>query len=405
MKLILNRGRTVEIRLRQRGKKLKHRTKRKNSKVLYSARRHIYEAKIDKDLSPQQKLKRELFERRKKWSKERIKFAKGFYAYRRYSEKAVEIPTVGRIGLEEDVGAFLDYAEKLIDCKSKNILIDLSRCERIWPSAIMLFCSLRRWRNITTQPNRAVRIGSTGSEYDVVNSYLGYCGFYDYVDRSKDDVPEDDVYSDKQVVKIKREVNIKSRFDRQDEIVDLVARYSDLNSDEVEYFDSIVITEVINNVVEHGIALHDGPWYTLAQYHKSMGIISICIADNGFGIKNSLVTGPQKNDISKSLTIGDINDGQFITKAIEPNISGAPVASEKKGIFLKTHERGARRGNGLKRVTDKLKTLGIHLNILSQYGCVSFSTDGKRKINTRNNRIFSGTLYHLVVPASRGGWT
>ncbi|MCH7525378.1 MAG: hypothetical protein IIC74_10380 [Bacteroidetes bacterium] len=53
----------------------------------------------------------------------------------------------------------------------------------------------------------------------------------------------------------------------------------------------------------------------------------------------------------------------------------ASVASTKKGL-LKKHSRGARRGNGLKRITEYCRKLGVKLTILSQYGCVTFNTTG-----------------------------
>lgn len=398
MKLIFHSSKLVAFQNRNLLKKLKYRTKRKRKKKL----RIVFKPKDKKFETPQQKLKREIYGKRRKWTNERVKYSHEFYKPRTYDGLSKDISIVGEIGLETNLANFLGYAENLIDCDSKKITIDISQCGRVWPSAVTLFCSLQQWRNITTLPGKSTGLSSTNSNFNEVNAYLAHCGFYDYVSRSKSDVPEYHHYSDERIVKIKKEITTRSRFVRQDEILDLLHKYSDLNDEEIEYFGDMILTEIITNMIEHGISMEDGPWYALSQYHEKTGIISICIADNGIGIKNTLITGPQKDQIAKELKLDEINDGRFILKAKETNVSGASLASTKKGFILKTLERGARRGNGLKRITDYSKKLGIKLNILSQRGCVSFHENGEIDEITKKSRVFAGTLYHLVVPAKKG---
>ncbi len=83
---------------------------------------------------------------------------------------------------------------------------------------------------------------------------------------------------------------------REEEILSLVERHSSLDAEQLEWFYSVILTEIFNNVTEHGISHKDNGWWLLAQYHKRHKIISLCIADNGIGVRNSLLTGPQKKE-------------------------------------------------------------------------------------------------------------
>jgi len=56
-------------------------------------------------------------------------------------------------------------------------------------------------------------------------------------------------------------------------------------------FDSIILTEVFSNVTEHGVSKFDAGWWILAQYHSTHKYIQYSIADNGIGIRNSLMSG------------------------------------------------------------------------------------------------------------------
>ena len=69
----------------------------------------------------------------------------------------------------------------------------------------------------------------------------------------------------------------------------------------------------------------DKGWWLLVQYHKNHGFISMCVADNGIGIRNSLLTGPQKNDILSSIGEFKGNDGLYIKHAMKENVSGAAL--------------------------------------------------------------------------------
>ena len=163
---------------------------------------------------------------------------------------------------------------------------------------------------------------------------------------------------------------------------------------------SIVLTEVFANVQEHGVSLQDKGRWIMAQYHPTHQIIPLNIADNGVGLKNTLITGPQSEYFKRKISSSNRNDGEFIEIAMRENVSGAYDASLKTtSIIRDSYERGARRGNGLKRIIKTCQDLGIKFSILSHYGYAFLDEKGKLvKVGSRENRIFAGTLYHFNIP-------
>jgi hypothetical protein len=163
-------------------------------------------------------------------------------------------------------------------------------------------------------------------------------------------------------------------------------------------FDSIILTEVFSNVTEHGISKHDAGWWILAQYHETHKFISISIADNGIGIRNSLMTGPQHNEIGKVIRNSPDNDGEFICHALTENVSGALGASLKTGVLFKRYDRGERRGHGLKRISSCCSKLNIPFAILSHYGYTFINGGGEIiSAGAKPARVFAGTMHHFLI--------
>jgi hypothetical protein len=143
------------------------------------------------------------------------------YKKKRYTSVDRAISIKGQLGLEgNDIDNFLDIASSIIDFDNKRLIIDLNSCSRMWPSAITLFCSLFQWVNLKTSVKYRPLISSTSSRYDKVNSYLSHSGFYDYVQRQKDDVSN--YYNEDNTVKIKKETRNSLIEEREKEIVDLL---------------------------------------------------------------------------------------------------------------------------------------------------------------------------------------
>lgn len=289
-------------------------------------------------------------------------------------------------------------AAKFIDFDTSLLTFVLDDCKRVWPSGVTLLCSLKEWVELATRSKkRTPSIMSTPPRRADVQSYLSVCGFYDYVGRETEslDVP----FDESKMVKIIREQdNIEAR---EDQLINLLERYSSLNSEEIDKFNCIVLTEIFNNVTEHGISsARDKGYWIIAQYHEQNKIISICIADNGLGVRHNLMTGPQATVIAKKLKNTHANDGEFIKMAIEENVSGAMEASLKTdGVIIKKYPSGARRGNGLNRIKVTCQELRISLSILSHHGYIFLDEKGSVfKCGAKQSRVFAGTMYHLCLP-------
>jgi anti-sigma regulatory factor (Ser/Thr protein kinase) len=323
-----------------------------------------------------------------------------------YNAPPLQVQITGEFGIEESasIDYFLQTASTFIDFNNTHLTFELANCTRMWPSAITLLCSLMQWVELTTRrknKHRRPHIESTSSKSDKVNSYLAHCGFYDYVKRLSD--TKQDYYSNEEIVKIQRETNSNNIEKREDEIIGLLSKYSVFSRDQIELFNSIVLTEAFANVTEHGVTYRDKGWWVLAQYHTTHAVISLCIADNGMGIRHTLVTGPQAPAILQEAEDTSDNDGIFIKMALEETVSGALGAPQKTTAFFgKGYARGAHRGNGFQRITDTCKQLKIPFSILSHYGYAFVGENGKiYKYGSMDRRIFAGTLYHMVIPARK----
>jgi anti-sigma regulatory factor (Ser/Thr protein kinase) len=333
----------------------------------------------------------------------RSRIRKEIFDQYHYNNTKETIKVDYELGLEDGAifSHYYDFAERLVDSNSEDLCIDLTECKRIWPSAIVLLCSAMKWIELSCFVNKEQppRISSKSPVDELVEGYLIHCGFYDYVRRSH---PVDmRVYNGKEMVKIKRETKREHIIEREKEFNNLVKYYSILTGEQYELFICKIIPEILNNVVEHGITSHDQGWWMLGQYHKRHGLISICIADNGIGFKQNLISGPQKDEILNIIENKECNDGDFIKLAFEENVSGSYNAPQKtQGIIIKKYEHGARRGHGLKRILATCIICNIRLSVFSHYGFICYNEKGEidRK-GSSSHRLFAGTLYHLNIPA------
>lgn len=336
------------------------------------------------------------------WAGVRTSFVENYYAKKAYDDgNKVTIPVPKEVGLEFDINGYLDFAESFIDNSSEELFFDMSQCEFIWPSAVTLLCSLKQWFDLTRVGNsRTPKVGSGRSNTDSVNSYLNHCGFYDYVRRPKDLAVTK--FDDDKVVKILKEKSADNLTTRLKEVKKLLKQHSCLTEEQIEDFGDSVLPEVFLNVTEHGINYSYAGWYTLAQYRPTTGLITLCVADNGIGIKNSLITGPQREAILKLHSEDANNDGDFILESLKENVSGAYKASNKtEGWIWKKYERGERRGLGLTRIRDCCLRIKIPMTIISGKGAFHLSDDGKEQSFSKNKRVFAGTMYHFLIPAKK----
>jgi len=259
---------------------------------------------------------------------------------------SVTISANYEIGIEEDriFQNFLKFAQKVIDAKSVALTLDFKESPRIWPSAITLLCSLKKWTELTCYVLHCDHpsISSTIPKNKNVDDYLIESGFYDFV--SKDKRISSGAFNQSEIVKITRETKRYNIIKREKDIRILVKNYSTLDGRQNEIFSDKILPEIINNVTEHGVAAFDQGWWILGQYHPKHKLLSVCIADNGIGFKNSLLTGPQK-EIIKALLPNNDNEGDYMNLAFKNKISGALNASIKdQGLIIKSFQKGSSRG-------------------------------------------------------------
>lgn len=359
--------------------------KRKHRKTL---RKNFY----DKEVSQEQKI---LFE----YGKKKRKIVKKLHKrkYKGYGEVVIE----GEFGIEvEDFQKyFLEIASKCIELKNARFVIDIQKCSKIWPSGVTFLCSIRQWGEIGKKfhyhtPTIDIRSNNLNKD---VRSYLSFCGFDKYVEiEGKPEFPHDEEYESR-IVKLEREKKTNSAkwMEKVEDIRNLVAKFTDLTEDEIDLFDNIILQETYSNVTEHGMSYKDDGWWMLCQYHKRHKFISLCMADNGIGFKKTLLNGPQSGGFSEN-----DGEGDFIKKSLESNISGAYDADIKRGIIKGKYPVGDRRGQGLNKIRQRCKELGISFSILSHRGYLFVDKEGEiRKYGSETYRIFGGTMYNYIIPA------
>lgn len=331
-------------------------------------------------------------------------FVKKYYSKQKFNPGRKIISIHGEFGIENDlaVNNFFNFAQQILSKIYSQIYIDLRDCDRIWPSAVTLLCAFAEWIRVVSHKDSKPKVAHYNSKFLDVNKYLAHCGFCDFVNTDKKE--KECEYDNEKVIKIKHETTLNTES-REKEIVKILKSYTDLSLEEIEIFDDRISTEIFNNVTEHGIPKKDAGWWILAQHHETHELVSLCIADNGIGIRNSLMTGPQREFLKAQVRNHPINEGEFIRKAIEKNISGAftaPIKEDKYFGLMEQYPRGEKRGKGLQRITQNCARLGIQLTIMSRHGVFVQDHDGNiSRCLGFEEQIFAGTMYHLNIKTSR----
>lgn len=337
----------------------------------------------------------------------RREYIDNLYKKVKFNKLAQTIEITGEFGIENQdrLDHFFRTARQILSSRARNITLDFSNAQRLWPSAITLLCSFSHYTSLISVRGNSAPIVQSIHPANEVGDYLTECGFNRYVGRRNQQYLPSRI--GRGIVRIRREANNRDVSLREEEITDLVREFSNYTDDQIEEFDSIILPEIFNNVTEHGITHIDKGWWVLAQYHRIHNFLSICIADNGIGIRKTLVFGPQRQRILRYHKDEAIHEGDFIQTAAEKiNISGAINASSAKHTTvlgmtvpgMSRYDRGARRGRGLKRIINSCFNLGITLTIISRSGFYQKVPNQAAMTKSFEKDIFSGTMYHLLVP-------
>ena len=81
---------------------------------------------------------------------------KEVYKKKDYKEPMQTIQIAGDFGIEEgqDVAEFIKISSQFVDSNSRILKFDLSKCTRMWPSAVTLMCSMKHWVEMKSNPDR-----------------------------------------------------------------------------------------------------------------------------------------------------------------------------------------------------------------------------------------------------------
>lgn len=246
-------------------------------------------------------------------------------------------------------------------------------------------------------------LGSLRPQSNDVENYLAGCGFYSWVGNHKAVAENKTATSD--VVKLEKFDGAGRTQATHWKIDDLMKRHSQWSSSEVEKFSDVALSEALINVTEHGLNHRYEGWFVLAQLHPTSKFLSICIGDNGIGVRHSLLTGNQESHIRK-LVDPNSSDGDFIRLAMEKQVSGAidsdDLSSRLFGLAQPKVSKGKRRGRGLKKIVSCCRELGVQFTVVSHRGAVQLSEDGaSMHVENRQSNCFAGALYHFKVPIGR----
>jgi len=354
--------------------------------------------------------KKVIYKNRKRIEESRKKILKMEHKKYNYtSPNEIKVTISGEFGVEQGgIDYFVRKASEIIDFNAQKLTIDIQNCTKMWPSAITLLCSLVEWVEYCKKyikDFKVPRIFSTYSMDDRVNGYLSKSGFFEFIHKSDD--TSITTSHRHHVIKIVREIRNDSNAaaEKEEKIIEHLKNFTKYTPAEIKLFVSTVIMEVFVNIQEHGIQVNDSGWWFLAQFHSNHDVISINIADNGIGIRNSLLSGPQKLQIKSCLKEKANSDGEMIKYAMAELVSGAigcDIEDKYKNYFRGySLIGGQRRGNGLDRIRETCKDLNVPFAIISHRGYIYYDAMGNMSYGTEENRIFAGTLYHFDFPVSR----
>ena len=66
-----------------------------------------------------------------------------------FSDTPITVELKGEIGIEtNNIEDFISIGKVIVDSNSCMLKLDVSKCDRLWPSAITLICSFHQWRNL-----------------------------------------------------------------------------------------------------------------------------------------------------------------------------------------------------------------------------------------------------------------
>lgn len=199
------------------------------------------------------------------------------------------------------------------------IEIDFKGCNFLSPYAVTLFAAYTIWLKKTKK--RSVRIHADRSS--VAGNYLVETGFFELLGEKEDSPP---------VVRPDRTVKL-TLITNSSEIPAFAAKVMDILRIEDEELEGAVkysLIELLRNVVQHSASATGG--VAMAQYYPNTGLVNLCVADTGIGVKATLNEAyPEINTNLQALKLATL---PHVSRTFGPSIYTAMRDNAGLGLFF-----------------------------------------------------------------------
>lgn len=183
------------------------------------------------------------------------------------------------------------------------VKIDFGMCDFVAPYALTLFSAYYLYLKEVKSKHAEIRYQPKSS----VAKYLWDSGFLELVKQGKG---EDDPNQEEKIVKLEQIKN-----SRQIPVfAGKVMKVLDIDDEEISGAIKYALIELLRNVIQHSNSAIGG--VAMAHYFPKTGLVEICVADSGVGIKESLSAAYPEID----------NDLKALKFATQPHISGTFTA-------------------------------------------------------------------------------
>ena len=199
------------------------------------------------------------------------------------------------------------------------VIIDFMGCDFIAPYGATLFAAYILWLKETKR--RKVTVQST--KKSVAGNFLLQCGFFELIgeDGATPTEPRED-----RTVKLTR---ISSSSDIP-AFANMVMNILQIEDEELAGAVKYSLVELLRNVVQHSGSLNGG--VAMAQYYPKTGLVEICVADTGVGIKSTI--NHAYPEIDSNLNALKFATLPHVSGTFGPSIYGSMGDNAGLGLFF-----------------------------------------------------------------------
>lgn len=199
------------------------------------------------------------------------------------------------------------------------IQIDFRACNFIAPYAATLFATYILW----LRKVKRLHVKVHANKESIAGAYLNEVGFFEILGEGVDDAPAD---RPDRVVKLapiatsaeipKFASNVMGILQIEDEELAGAVQYS--------------LIELLRNVVQHSNSKCGG--LAMAQYYPSTGLVEVCVADMGVGIKETInEVYPEIDDNLKAVKLATL---PHVSRTFAPSFYGSMGDNAGLGLFF-----------------------------------------------------------------------